>query len=324
MSAPAGRLRWSCPREQAGTTLQRALHDVGGLSHGDARGIVGAGLVRVNGTTAGRADHRLREGDVVEARWEPGRRYKAPRAAALKGPGFRVVHEDDDVVVVEKAAGVLTVPAPSDRGISLLERLEHHYRKRGLREVSLEAVHRIDRYTSGLVAFARHGAARAALRSEFARGRPERVYLAVVEGRLESERGRLRHRLAENPKSLKVHVVLPQEEGRDASCSYRVLERFADATLVEVRLETGRRNQIRVQFAAVGHALVGDVAYGRPSPRIGRVALHARRLAFHSPAGTALAFESDPPRDFNELVATLRRPPDERVTPRRAPGRRYR
>ena len=278
----------------------------------------------MNGTTVGRPDLRLRDGDVVEAAWDPGKRYKAPRAAALKGPGFRVVHEDDDVVVVEKAAGVITVPAPSDKGISLLERLEHHYRKRGLRAVSLEAVHRIDRYTSGLVAFARHGAARAALRSEFARGRPERVYLAVVEGRLEDDRGRLRHRLAENPKSLKVHVVPEGAEGRDATCTFRVLERFEEATLVEVRLETGRRNQIRVQFAAIGHPLVGDVSYGRPSPRIGRVALHARRLAFVAPSGTPLVFESDPPRDFRELLAALRRPDDATVRPRTGPARRYR
>jgi 23S rRNA pseudouridine1911/1915/1917 synthase len=324
LSGAAGRLRWTCPKGAGGNTVQRALHDAAGLSHADARGIVAAGLVRVNGATTGRVDHRLREGDVVEASWEPGRRYKAPRAAALKGPGFRVVHEDDDLVVVEKAAGVITVPAPTDKGISLLERLEHHYRKRGLKGVSLEAVHRIDRYTSGLVAFARHGAARNALRAEFARGRPERVYLAVVEGRLDGDRGRLRHRLAENPKSLKVHVVPEGAEGRDASCSWRVLERFDDATLVEVRLETGRRNQIRVQFAAVGHPLVGDVAYGRPSPRIGRVALHARRLALVAPSGTSLVFESEPPRDFRELLVVLRRPPETRVTPRRGPARRYR
>ena len=102
------------------------------------------------------------------------------------------------------------------------------------------------------------------------------------------------------------------------------MERFEDATLVEVRLETGRRNQIRVQFAAIGHALVGDVAYGRPSPLIGRVALHARRLAFVAPSGAKLAFESDPPGDFQGLLGTLRRPADARLTRRGAPGRRYR
>jgi 23S rRNA pseudouridine1911/1915/1917 synthase len=324
MGAPESRLRFTCPPGARGLTVQKALHDEAGLSHADAKGILASGLARVNGTTTTRPDHRLSPGDVLEATWDPERRYKAPRAAALKGPGFRVVHEDDDVAVVEKAAGVLTVPAPTDKGISLLERLEQHYRKRGLKGVSLEAVHRIDRYTSGLVAFARHGAARAALRSEFARGRPERVYLAVVEGRLSEDRGRLQHRLAENPKSLKVHTVPGGAEGRDASCTYRVLERFAEATLVEVRLETGRRNQIRVQFAAEGHALVGDFSYGRPSPLIGRVALHAYRLGFTSPSGKALAFQSEPPGDFQELLVALRRPPDEPVRPRRAPGRRYR
>jgi 23S rRNA pseudouridine1911/1915/1917 synthase len=324
LSARKGSLRFACPAGTKGLTVQQALHDAAGLSHADAKGIVAAGLARVNGMTTNRPNQRLASGDLLEATWDPQRRYKAPRAAALKGPGFRVVHEDEDVAVVEKAPGVLTVPAPNDKSVSLLDRLEHHYRRRGLKGVSLEAVHRIDRYTSGLVAFARHGAARAALRSEFSHGRPERVYLAVVEGRLAQERGRLQHRLAENPKSLKVHVVPAGAEGRDASCTYRVLERFADATLVEVRLETGRRNQIRVQFAAEGHALLGDVGYGRPSPLIPRVALHAYRLGFRSPSGKDLVFQSEPPRDFRELLARLRRPADEAVRPRRAPARRYR
>jgi 23S rRNA pseudouridine1911/1915/1917 synthase len=109
-----------------------------------------------------------------------------------------------------------------------------------------------------------------------------------------------------------------------AELRYRVERELEGASLIRVELVTGLQNQIRVQFAAVGHPLVGDVAYGRPSPRIARVALHAYRLGFASPSGKSLVFQSEPPRDFRELLAALRRPPDEPVRPRRAPARRYR
>ena len=121
------------------------------------------------------------------------------------------------------------------------------------------------------------------------------------------DRGRLTHALGEHKKSLKIHVVANETEGRSASLRYRVLERFADATLVEVTLETGRRNQIRVQLAAEGHPVVGDFSYGHPSSMIAGVALHAHRLAFATPRGRKhLRFESPVPPDFKRLLTKLK------------------
>jgi 23S rRNA pseudouridine1911/1915/1917 synthase len=238
-------------------------------------------------------------------------------------------------VVVDKDAGILTIPTADQRGESVAENLAEIYRRRGFKSPEVSAVHRIDRYTSGLVAFARHGAARVALRREFAACRPERVYAAVIEGRPPAGAGRLEHRLVENAQSLKVAVTAAPREGRRATCRYRLVEAFAHAALLEVTLETGRRNQIRVQFAAEGHALVGDLAYGRPSAWIDRTALHAHRLAFDAPSGKRLSFESAPPKDFRELLRALRRgvapqaepalpEPSPRPTRPRAAGRRYR
>lgn len=298
------------------------------MSHAEAKGIVAGGNVRVAGRTVVRPDLRLRAGDRVEASWDRSRRHRAPPPSASRGPGFRIVHEDDDLVVAEKEAGILTVPAPSSGTASLLDRLEERYARRGFRKREVRAVHRIDRFTSGLVAFSRNARAFAALRAQFASGTPDRVYLAVVEGTPDPPSGRLAHRLVENPKSLKVRALSEEEleEGggasRPASCRYRTLEALGPATLVEVRLETGRRNQIRVQFAAAGHPLVGDVAYGEPSERIDRTALHAHRLAMdHPTTGKRLRFVSEPPPDFARLLRSLRRenPP---VTRRRGPGRR--
>ena len=171
---------------------------------------------------------------------------------------------------------------------------------------------------SGLVVFARHHPAALSLKGQFKAQSPERIYLAVAEGQVKPDRGRLQHALAEHPKSLKIHVVAKESDGRAASLRYRVVERFPDATLLEVALETGRRNQIRVQLAAVGHPIVGDVSYGRPSALIPRVALHAHRLAFESPRGRKrLRFESPLPPDFKRLLAKARA--GARIAPAPAP-----
>lgn len=292
----------------AGRTVQRQLHDLLGMSHQAARGLIDAGGVRCNGRVVTRADHRLAEGDRLEAAWDPARRYR-PSPAPTSGAGFRVLHEDEALAVVEKEAGVLTVPAPGHAGPSLAERLEEGWRRRGHKRARAHVVHRIDLYTSGLVVFARSRGAWEDLKAQFASGSPERVYLAVAEGRVDADSGRLVHHLTEHPKSFKVQATLPTDRGaRRAASRFRVLERFADAaTLVEVSLETGRRNQIRVQFASTGHPLVGDIAYGHPSPLIGRTALHAARLRFRHPLdGRPVDFRSEIPGDLRRLLRRLR------------------
>ena len=292
--------------EHQGATVQRLLHDRLRVSNAQARGIVDAGLVSRNAAPVRRADERVALGDAVEVLLEPGRRYHE-RPAHRDGIGYRIVLEDADLLVIDKEAGLLTVPASTRGEPSLLERLEDTRRRRGFRRPELHVVHRIDRYTSGLVVFARTRRALDALKAQFAAGTPERIYLAVAEGRLEHDRGRLVHRLAEHPGSLKVQVVTGRHPGRQAASRFRVLDRFEDATFLEVRLETGRRNQIRVQLASEGHPLVGDASYGRPSRLIGRTALHAHRLAFEHPAGERVELVSPPPDDFQRLLARLRR-----------------
>lgn len=292
--------------QDAGRTVQSLLHDRGDFSHADARGLIAAGCVLRNRKAVGRADERCAARDRIDVTFEPDRRYHAPRRPP-RGDGYRVVFEDEDLVIVDKEPGVLTVPAPSSPVDSLLDRLLAGYRKRGIRRAQVLPVHRIDRFTSGLVAFARTGKAYAGLRDQFAGGKPERIYLAFVTGAFPRDRGRMLHRLEENPKSLKVRAVSGGRGAKAASCSFRVLERFAHATLLEVSLETGRRNQIRVQCAAEGHALVGDVAYGGPTALLSRTALHARRLAFDHPVrGTRVEVESAPPADLAKLAKALR------------------
>jgi 23S rRNA pseudouridine1911/1915/1917 synthase len=293
--------------EDAGRTVQRLMHDRLGVSNAEAKGLIASGCVARNRRTVSKPDERVVVGDRVDVAAEAGRKYSTAAHAPRGGAGWRVVHEDDDLIVVDKEPGLLTVPTPAAVGDSLEELLLASYRKRGHKKPALHVVHRIDRFTSGLVVFARNHPAAMALKSQFKERTPERIYLAVAEGKIGPDRARLTHALGENPKSLKIHVVAKASEGRPASLRYRVLERFAHATLLEVTLETGRRNQIRVQLAAEGHPVVGDFSYGRPSLLIPRVALHAHRLAFHTPRGRKrLAFESPVPADFKRLLARLK------------------
>ena len=197
-----------------GKTVARVLHDRAGVSHSRAKGLIAAGAVRVNGVGALRADTRVRAGDRIEATFEAGRAYRTTKRDRSRGPGFRIVLEDEHVIVVDKEAGLLSVPVPSLRGESLQDLLTARDRLRGHRAPDVRAVHRIDRFTSGLVAFARSPRAFGVLRREFASGAPERIYLAVVESPPAAESGILEHVLRLDPGSLKVRVAPPGVPGR--------------------------------------------------------------------------------------------------------------
>ncbi len=227
---------------------------------------------------------------------------------AARSRGYRLVLEDDDLLVVEKDPGVLTVPAPSSPGDSLVDRLLEMYRSRGFRRPRLWVVHRIDRYTSGLVLFARREAAAARLIDMFRSRLVLREYLAICHGIPRPAAARLESRLVESPRSLKIGVTNDPRKGRLASCSYVTERALTRAALLRVTLETGVRNQIRVQLAEAGHPLVGDHTYGERSPLIGRVALHATRLGFSHPStGRPVGIESRLPEDMALLLKRLRR-----------------
>ena len=174
-------------------------------------------------------------------------------------------------------------------------------------------VHRIDRDTSGLVVFAKDPRTQQAMKRQFIRRDPQRVYLALVYGHPASDRGTWRDHLVWDRKALVQKRTHPSDpRATEAVCEYRVLETFRDTSLLEVRLETGKRNQIRIQARLRGHTLVGErrYTYGpdalRPIP-FPRQALHAYRLAFRHPVdGRAMRFEAPLPDDFSKLLARVR------------------
>ena len=217
------------------------------------------------------------------------------------GDAFLLLHKDSDLVVVDKKAGVLTVGRPSGRGVDLMTRLTELLGSRA----TIIPVHRLDRPVSGVLVVARHARAERALREQFAAHDVERRYIAAVSGILSEDTGTYESTLASEGRTLRVHSA---EEGRTAITHWRVLERFpgADATLVEVALETGRRNQIRVHFAEAGHPLLGERKYldeedpdASSSQGTHRIFLHAEVLGFiHPRTGHPLRFEADLPPDL--------------------------
>jgi 23S rRNA pseudouridine1911/1915/1917 synthase len=258
---------------------------------------------------------RLSVGDVVRV-WMDRPGSARPRLGAFVDGDLRIVHEDDDLIVVDKPPGLLTVPL--DRraaALSVFDLIERHWRSQQKRRPLV--VHRIDRDTSGLVVFAVHERAQRALKEQFHHREPERVYLAVVSGVPRPAEGEWRDRLVWSQAALIQRGVRAGDaRGVEAISAYRVVEAFGTAaSLLEVRLETGKQNQIRVQAQLHGHPLIGERRYisagdgegtGRSVP-FARQALHAHRLAFRHPAdGRGLRFEAPVPADLAELLEELR------------------
>jgi 23S rRNA pseudouridine1911/1915/1917 synthase len=260
-----------------------------------------------------RAGTRLAAGDVVRA-WmdRPG---SAKRRATLGDDrDLPIVYEDDTLVVLDKPAGLLAVPLPLRRrenARSVFDDLKEYLRHRGRRRPFV--VHRIDRDTSGLVLFAKSAAAQDHLKGQFKRHLPERVYQAVVYGHPSPASGTWRDHLVWDDRSLIQKETHPRDpRGKEAISQYRVLEQLKGAALIEVRLVTGRRNQIRIQARLRGHTLVGEqrYTYGPDTLRsiaFPRQALHAHRLAFKHPVdGRELRFETPLAPDIKDLIVKLR------------------
>lgn len=268
----------------------------------------------LNGAEAGVKDaaRRLAAGDLVRV-WmdRPGSARRRPDP--VETGDLNILYEDDALLVLNKPAGLLAVPLERQSDApSIYDHLKEHLRGRGRRRPFV--VHRIDRDTSGLVVFAKDAQAQARLKEQFKRREPERVYWAVVYGHPRPPAGTWRDRLVWDRRALIQKETHPRDpDGREAISDYRVIETLRGASLVEVRLRTGKRNQIRIQARLRGHTLVGEKRYVfgpeplRPIP-FPRQALHAYRLAFRHPAdGRPLRFEAPLPADLVELVARLRR-----------------
>jgi 23S rRNA pseudouridine1911/1915/1917 synthase len=279
--------------EAAGQALAAFLRGALGGSWSRAHDLIETGKVFVDGRRADSAGQRLAAGQRVEIRMRAPR----PRDAASE---VRIVHEDAHVVVIDKPAGISTVPyEPRETGTAM-DRLRDAWRRQGkaASAVPLHVVHRIDRDTSGLVVFAKSKRAEIALAAQFRSHTIERRYRCVAHGEVQFRRVESRL-VRDRGDGLRGSTRVPRE-GKRSVTHVEVLERRARGTVCAVRLETGRTHQIRIHFAEMGHPLIGETVYIRDFVSSGhepiasaRLMLHAEVLGFaHPVTGAALRFES--------------------------------
>jgi len=214
--------------------------------------------------------------------------------------GLRIVHEDADVIVIDKTSGLLSMASDKEK-IKTAYSILSEYVKRFDPKNLIFIVHRLDRETSGLMMFARSKKAQEILQKDWNESIIERSYVVVVEGKVDNPEGTVTSWLKEN-KALVMFSSQTPDDGQKAVTHYKVLKTSEHFSLLEVRLETGRKNQIRVHMKDIGHPVAGDKKYGAKLNPIGQMGLHARVLAFkHPTSGKALRFDTPIPGKFLKL-----------------------
>jgi 23S rRNA pseudouridine1911/1915/1917 synthase len=262
-----------------------------------------SGRVRVNGAPV-KAAYTMRAGDAIEV--EPA--DLAPLNAAAEAIPLRVLYEDADLVAIDKPAGMVVHAGAGVHSGTLVNALLHRFAELSGVGGPLRPgiVHRLDRFTSGVLLVAKNDAAHRKLAAQFSGREVEKVYLALVHGAVKNESGRIERPIARDPVH-RTRMTARLAEGRAAWSEYRVLRRFAEFTLLEVRIGTGRTHQIRVHLASIRHPVVGDTLYGAAAqPELGRFFLHAHRIRFRQPAtGAETVVESPLAPELEAWLGTL-------------------
>jgi 23S rRNA pseudouridine1911/1915/1917 synthase len=304
---------------QAGMRLDRWLAErLPELSRSRLQTLIAEGALSIGGRAVDSASRKIKADEEYALKVPPA--VEADPAAQQLD--LNIVYEDEDLIVVDKPAGLVVHPAPGNPDRTLVNALLHHCAGSlsgigGVRRPGI--VHRIDKDTSGLLVAAKNDLAHAGLAAQFAEHSIERVYLALCWGVPLPRHGSIEGNIGRHPIDRK-KMALVTGGGKRAVTHYRVERVFGDfACLVECRLETGRTHQIRVHMASIGHPLVGDRLYAKSIARRGvpaaaknllahfhRQALHARILGFRQPRSLeSLHFNSEIPNDFKELVNSL-------------------
>ena len=291
--------------EDAGKRLDRVLHErLAQYSRARIQQWIRGGRVLVNGSP-GRPARTVRAGETIEV--EPAE--APPLHASPEDIPLHVLYEDGGVVAIDKPAGMVVHAGAGIHSGTLVNALLHRFEALSGVGGALRPgiVHRLDRYTSGVLLVAKNDAAHHALAEQFSGRQVEKTYIALVHGKVKAESGRIDRPIARDPRH-RTRMTARLGEGRAAWSEYRVVKRFERFTLLEVRIGTGRTHQIRVHLSGLGHPVVGDTLYGAPAnveglPPLGRYFLHAHRIRFHAPAtGEEVTVESPLPRELEEWL----------------------
>jgi 23S rRNA pseudouridine1911/1915/1917 synthase len=260
------------------------------------------GRVLVNGSPEKRS-HLLKGAERILV--QPG---ELPLLRAMpEDLPLEILYEDADVIAVNKPAGMVVHTGAGRHTGTLVNAVLHHFGKLSTVGGDLRPgiVHRLDRFTSGVILVARSDGAHRHLAEQFASRQVEKIYVALVHGPLNSDQGRINTPIARDPVR-RVRMTARLARGRQAITSYQVLKRFEKFTLLEVKIGTGRTHQIRVHLASIGHPVVGDKLYGAPASELGRYFLHARQITFTSPStGGRITVTADLPPDLVQYVTSI-------------------
>jgi len=286
----------------AGARLDRFIAaNCPGLTRTQAQKLIANGCVTVNGREA-RASLKLDAGDKVEVIVPPA----PPSPLTPEAIPLSIVYEDEDLLVVDKPAGLTVHPAPGHPGHTLVNALLSHVLHLAGMGDSLRPgiVHRLDRDTSGLMLVAKNRTAQMDLIEQFRTRSVVKAYLVLVKGHLAPEKGIIDAAIGRDSRNRKRMAVV--KEGRPARTQYRVVKYMNGYTLLEIMPETGRTHQIRVHLAAIGYPVVGDAVYGVKSPHLSRQFLHASRLGFRLPSsGEYVEFRSELPDDLEKALKEI-------------------
>jgi 23S rRNA pseudouridine1911/1915/1917 synthase len=281
--------------------LQRQLRE---HSRRYVQRLIHSGHVVVNAEFC-KANHKLRAGEVVDVTIPP----PSPMEMAGESIPLEVLHEDADLIVINKPPGIVVHPAAGHRDGTLVNALLHHCAGQlsGIGGVERPGiVHRLDRDTSGCLVAAKTDVAHRALAEQFKSRNVSKQYLAIVTGTPRLARGRIESRIGRSVHNRKKMAVVSRG-GREAITEYEVVRRFANASIIRCTLHTGRTHQIRVHLASLGHPILGDATYGRARhPLASRQMLHAEALAFDHPRDhKRLEIRAPLPQDMEQLIRAL-------------------
>ena len=297
--------QWQIVAAESGGRLDKfiAAHR-SDLSRAQVQRLLAEGLITVNGARP-KASYQVRAGDCIRVRLPP----PAPGEVQPEPIPLRIVYEDNDLLVVDKPAGMVVHPAPGHKAGTLVAAvLAHAPDLAGIGGTQRPGiVHRLDKDTSGLILVAKNDAAYRHLQGQFQNRAVHKVYLALLEGYPPAEHGRIEAPISRDPRHRQRMAVVVN--GREAVSEYRVVARYAGYTLVAAEPKTGRTHQIRVHFSWLGHPIVGDTVYGRRTAALAcpRQFLHAHRLGFRLPTtGRHVEFESPLPADLLAVLAKLK------------------
>ncbi len=259
------------------------------------KAVLASGQIAVNGICRTQYNHPLSPGDQITISWMPN------HEDFLKRQGIRVIYEDNELIVVEKPSGMLSVASEKDDQNTVFRHV-NQYVKRGDVRQRIYVVHRLDQDTSGVIIFTKSQKLKELFQAEWNQLVTERIYYGIAEGIPKQRKGLMDHFLFEDKQKM-VHISHSGAKGKKAITSYEVEQIGEGCSLVRFSLQTGRKNQIRVQMQEMGHPIVGDRKYGSTHDPLRRLALHAYRLTLlHPQDGRTLSFETRIPTEFIQLL----------------------